>query len=75
MRIILPLLLVTAATVVFVAPSAGACHVGDVSPLEAMALGHRIVVDADYGGCPHELTLCAQVWRGPTLIALVCPFP
>lgn len=88
MRTLVPILLVVAATVIAV-PSASACHpdpaLGPSNPLD----GWYVIPDAGYGGCPHELSLCLQVWREsngePGLqrtgwnpdhaVLIVCPVP
>ena len=75
-RVLLPLLLATAAVAVLSPPVASACHAFELEPIEgATTLGYRFRVDADYGGCPHALTLCVEAWRDGTLIVLVCPAP
>ena len=88
MRVLLPFLLLAAATTVL-APSAGACHpdpaLGDLASLKR----YYVIPAVNYGGCPHELTLCVQVWEEtngqPGLqrtgsnpdhaVLIVCPFP
>ena len=93
MRILLSLLLVTAATAtITLGPTASACHVIAVDPDDAFsssAPGYYLVPGIDYGGCPHKLTVCTQVWRESNgqpglqttgsnpdmLIVLVCPYP
>lgn len=62
MRILVALLLLVAATVTVV-PSASACHPDPVLPTGDAIDGWYVVRDVWYGGCPHELTACLQVWR------------
>ena len=88
MRVLVPLLLVTAA-LPLVASTAGACH-PDPALAELGSLKQYYVVrDVNYGGCPHELTFCVQVWEEsngqPGLqrtgtnpdhaVFVLCPFP
>lgn len=62
MRILVPILLAVATTVTLV-PSATACHPDPVLEQSNPLKGWYLVHDAWYGGCPHELTLCLQLWR------------
>lgn len=87
MRFLVALLLLAAASFVAV-PTAAACH-PEPAAATTSAPGYYVVPDAGYGGCPHELTVCLQVWRESngqpglqtwgedpdTLIVLVCPYP
>lgn len=88
MRNLIALLLVSATTV-FIAPSAGACHlVGPIVESEPLD-GWYVIPDVGYDGCPHELSACLQVWREtngePGLqrygwnpdqaVVIVCPIP
>lgn len=88
MRVPIALLLVSAAAFVAV-PSATACHPDPALPALKPIAGYYVVPATWYGGCPHELTLCPQVWRESngepglqttganpdTLVVLVCPAP
>ena len=86
MRILVPLLLLTATVAVVSVPGASACHI----VVDEVAVGDFYVI-ADIGpnGCPHRLSACVMIWlesngeRGlqtsgqnpDTLIAGSCPLP
>lgn len=92
MRLLAVLMLATASTAfsTLSLPTASACHPDPAVDGDwAAAPGYYVVRDVGYGGCPHELTFCLQVWRESngrpglqtsgtdpdTLIVLVCPLP
>lgn len=88
MRVLAALLLLSAALPLAV-PTAVACHPDPAVSDLPNPKGYYIVPDAGYGGCPHEATLCLQVWREsngqPGLqrtgsnpdhaVLVVCPLP
>ena len=91
MRILVPLLLLSAATVVL-SPSASACHVIVAAPpgdASSVLPGYYVLPNVWMDGCPHDVHVCTQVWResgaepglqtegenADQLIVLVCPYP
>ena len=89
MRLLVALMLLSAATVVLATPPASACHPDPALADVASLPDYYVIPDAGYGGCPHEATLCLQVWRESngqpglqrtgwnpdTAILVVCPLP
>lgn len=70
-------------------PTANACHPDPVIGDVAQPKDYYVIPGVWYGGCPHELTFCVQVWEEtngePGLqrtgsnpdhaVLVVCPFP
>lgn len=89
MRLLAALLLLGAAVTTAPLPTAAACHPDPAVAASDSAPPYYVVPDVGYGGCPHELTVCLQVWRESngrpglqtggsdpdTLVVLVCPYP
>lgn len=91
MRFLVALLLATATLSVTPLPTSAACHPDPASPWEptnaVSSPGVYVVRDVGFGGCPHQASLCLQVWRETNgqpglqtggsnpdkLVLLVCP--
>lgn len=91
MRILAALMLVAAVAAVSTVPlpTASACHMPAAASASTWAPGYYVVPGVGVGGCPHDVTVCTQVWRESngqgglqtggsnpdTLVVLVCPLP